>query len=86
MKKVKAVFILDGVADQPEEAVLVGGDKILAETSRDYSLHEASYVKNGVYYVDLNDESKPDLLADNPRLLLDIIVQYSSVEFEWFSK
>lgn len=84
MKKVKVAFVLEGKKDPIEEGLLIG-DKVLTVADGDYSLHKFDKVDHdGVYIVNL-DKNDTDYLAEDGRLLFDLIVKHSNANFQWIS-
>lgn len=71
-KRIKVVFIYDGIADKPVDGALFG-DRVLVCPDGDYGLYDANYDKSSdTYTVNLNENDR-DYLANNPSLLLDYL-------------
>lgn len=73
LKKIKAVFIYEGIADQAEDAVLMDGKVFINSGQIGAALYNGIPSDQPDLYIVNLDEDDTDFLAKNPKLLLDLI-------------
>ncbi|MED1202561.1 hypothetical protein [Heyndrickxia acidicola] len=86
MRKVNVIFVLEGKADQPQEALLLTGDKVLVSDDEGIGVYRITTetTEPNTYIVNL-DENNTDIIAKSPKSLYDLILKGANSTFRWIS-
>ncbi|MFB7304061.1 hypothetical protein [Heyndrickxia sporothermodurans] len=71
MIKVNVVTIYEGIADQPEQGVLLPNGQVLVHADDQFGLYNANE-RGGVYYINLDADST-DYLNGSPSSFFDLV-------------